>query len=107
MTCGCGSSGSSDDVDMTKYKTFGPLKFYECGCGCEGAVSRNKFVISFLSALIFYIVAHPQTFQAMRAVLGGWVSSTSGCPTTLGLFLHSLVFFLVVWGLMHIKKSNN
>ena len=92
---------------MNKYKTLGPLKFYDCGCGCEGAVTRNKFVISLLSAVIFYIVAHPQAFRLVRTLLGDWVSSASGCPTMLGLLLHSLVFLAIVWGLMNIKKSNN
>lgn len=84
----------------------GLMKFDDCGCGCGGAVGYEKFMISVLSAIIFYIIANPTTFKIVRSVAGDWVSSATGCPSSMGLILHSFVFFLIVWGLMYIKKYN-
>ena len=105
MTCGCNKS--SKGVDMNQYTSLGPLKFWECGCGCKGAMAYQKFMISLLSAVIFYIIAHPATFKFVRGFMGDWVSSASGCPSAMGLLLHSIVFMLVVWGLMYIKNIRN
>ena len=79
--------------------------FKDCGCGCDGAKARNKFVISIISALLFFIVANPSTFIIVRRILGGWIASPNGCPTIAGLGVHTLVFFLIVWGMMHIQKE--
>lgn len=105
MTCGCNKS--SKGVDMNQYTSLGPLKFWECGCGCKGKMAYQKFMISLLSAIIFYVVAHPETFKVVRGIVGEWVSSVSGCPTAAGLLLHSLVFMLIVWGIMCIKNIRN
>jgi len=48
-----------------------------------------------LIALLFFIVSNPMTYRLTDAVLGGVVGHTthgSGCPTTLGLVLHTVVF---------------
>jgi len=79
--------------------------FKDCGCGCGGSKARDKFVISVISALLFFIVANPSTFIIMRRILGAWVSSPNGCPSIAGLTLHTVVFLLVVWGMMQIKKE--
>ena len=106
MTCGCNkdASASADPVDLTKSIDVGPFSFKECGCGCGGARALEKFLISVLSAVLFFIVAHPQTFRLVRGLVGDWVSNAAGCPTLLGLLLHSIVFFFIVWGLMNVKK---
>lgn len=51
--------------------------------------------------LLFYIISHPMVYRLTDSVVGGLVSST-GCPTTLGLIVHSLVFGGIVYGLMYI-----
>jgi hypothetical protein len=102
MTCGCKKDAGS--VDLSKSIDFGPFSFKECGCGCGGGRALEKFLISVLSAVLFFIVAHPQTFLLVRGLVGDWVSNATGCPTILGLLLHSIVFFFLVWGLMKIKK---
>jgi len=79
--------------------------FKDCGCGCNGSKARSKFVISIISALLFFIVANPSTFIIVRRILGAWVASPNGCPTIAGLGVHTLVFFLIVWGMMHIQKE--
>lgn len=80
--------------------------FKDCGCGCDGKKQEYKFMISLMSALVFFIVANPDTFRLMRALLGSWVSGPNGCPTTGGLILHTIVFMLVTWGMMNIKRES-
>lgn len=45
----------------------------------------------------FAIVSSPETFKLVRSVAGNWVSSAEGLATPAGLFLHTLVFLLVLW----------
>lgn len=77
--------------------------FKDCGCGCGGKKKDKELAISAMSALLFYIVANPQTFKVVRRFAGGWVSSPTGCPTGKGLMLHALVFLLITWGLMNVN----
>jgi hypothetical protein len=79
--------------------------FKDCGCGCNGAKAQEKFLISLMSALIFFVVANPETFILMRRLLGQWVAGPNGCPKFAGLILHTVVFLLIVWGIMLLKKE--
>ena len=59
--------------------------------------------------VVFFIVANPATFKAVRGIAGNWVSSADGIPTTAGLLLHALVFVLVahfVWRLIFGSKKS-
>jgi len=78
--------------------------FKDCGCGCDGREQKKKFIISFISALIFFLLASPEMFQLTRRVFGGWVAGPTGCSSTLGVVLHAIVFLLVTWSLMNLKK---
>lgn len=79
--------------------------FKDCGCGCNGAKAQEKFLISLMSALIFFVIANPETFILMRRLLGQWVAGPNGCPKFGGLILHTFVFMLIVWGIMLLKKE--
>jgi hypothetical protein len=79
--------------------------FKDCGCGCNGQKQRQKFMISLMSGLLFFVIANPETYRLMRAILGKWVAGPTGCPSVVGLILHTVVFTLVVWGMMNIKKE--
>lgn len=79
--------------------------FKDCGCGCNGQKQQEKFVISVISGLTFFIVANPETFRLVRRVLGSRIATPTGCPSTLGLLVHTLVFILVVWAMMNIQKE--
>ena len=72
--------------------------FKDCGCGCNGEKQQQKLVISSISALTFFIISNPQTYVLTRGLLGQGLASPNGCPTMLGLFVHTLVFLLVTWG---------
>lgn len=71
---------------------------------------------SFLSGLIFLVIASPVTYRLMRSFfnlispkLGDYVSNTRGLATNGGLILHSFVFSLIVFFTMivigHIKED--
>jgi hypothetical protein len=49
-------------------------------------------------------VANPETFKLVSKLLGDWVAGPSGCPTPAGLFLHTLVFLALVFGLMKLRS---
>ena len=61
-----------------------------------------KAKFSFYSALIFFLIANPETYKMTQKVFG-WlftIADAGGCPTAPGFFLHTLVFFFVLWGIM-------
>ena len=90
-TCGCSGKKKS-------------MFFSDCGCGCAGKKQEKKFLISVVSALIFFIIANPSTYRLMRRVLGSRIATPNGNPTTLGLTLHSVVYLLIVWKMMNVRK---
>jgi uncharacterized membrane protein (DUF485 family) len=79
--------------------------FKDCGCGCNGKKQENKFIISIISALTFYVVANPMTFRFIRGFLGSKIASPNGCPTAFGLAIHAIVFMFIVWGMMNIQRD--
>jgi hypothetical protein len=79
--------------------------FKDCGCGCNGEKQQEKFIISVISGLTFFIVANPETFRLVRRVLGPTIATPTGCPSTLGLLVHTAVFILIVWGMMNLQNK--
>jgi hypothetical protein len=60
-----------------------------------------KAKYSFYSALIFFLVANPETYKVSQMIFGRlFTTATGGCPTPLGLFIHTVVFFFLLLGLM-------
>lgn len=80
--------------------------FKDCGCGCNGAKAKQKFLSALMFAIVFFIVANPKTFQVVRKMFGSMIASPTGCATQVGVLVHSVVFFLVVLGLLSIKKES-
>ena len=61
-----------------------------------------KAKYAFYSTLIFFLIANPETFKMTQNVFG-WavrIADGGGCPTATGFFLHTGLFFLVLWGVM-------
>lgn len=77
--------------------------FKDCGCGCDGRKQQQKFMASLLGALIFFVIASPEAFRFVRGVVGNWVATPNGSPSTGGLLLHALVFLLIVWWTMNVR----
>jgi hypothetical protein len=64
-----------------------------------------KWQISLFSALIFLLVVHPMTYKLTQKLFGGFlgkIADPSGCPTTIGLALHTIVYILLVRGSMDV-----
>ena len=66
-----------------------------------------KMKYSFYSALVFFLVANPETYILSQMVFGRFfpVASATGCQTTLGFFLHTFVFFIVMVALMMFPRD--
>lgn len=62
-----------------------------------------KVKYSLYSALIFFLVANPATFRVVNSVIPG--VAVNGCPTAMGLLLHTFVFFLALVGIMMLPKD--
>lgn len=62
-----------------------------------------KFKYSLYSALAFFLIANPVTFKFVNSIIGG--VANGGCPTAFGLLLHTVVFLLVVYGLMSLPQD--
>jgi hypothetical protein len=65
-----------------------------------------KITATIQSIIIFLIVSLPYTYKVTNGLLGGILgklADPSGCPTVLGLFIHAIVFGLIVYGLMVIN----
>ena len=62
-----------------------------------------KWQITLFSAFIFVLVVLPCTYKITQSLFGGVlgkIAEPSGCPTTRGLLLHTLVYILLVRGSM-------
>jgi hypothetical protein len=66
-----------------------------------------KAKYSFYSALVFFLVANPETYKVIQKLIGGifTVASDSGCPTPFGLFFNTIVFFCVILALMMFPRD--
>jgi hypothetical protein len=68
--------------------------------------SYTKWQISIFSAFISILVIHPYTYQLTQQLFGsilGKIAETTGCPTTRGLLLHTVVYILLARGSMDLK----
>jgi hypothetical protein len=65
-----------------------------------------KAKYSFISALVFFIVANPETYKFTQSIFGGLfqIAYPMGAATPLGLLLHTAVFFAAMLGLMMIPS---
>jgi glucan phosphoethanolaminetransferase (alkaline phosphatase superfamily) len=62
-----------------------------------------KFKYSLYSALAFFLVANPITFRFVNSLVSG--VANGGCPTAFGFLLHTVVYFVVVYGLMSLPSD--
>ena len=58
----------------------------------------QKWQISLFSGLIFLLVVNPYTYNLTNSLLGGIIGpiARNGCPTMVGLILHTVVYVLLV-----------
>jgi hypothetical protein len=63
----------------------------------------KKISATIQSMIIFIIISLPFTYKLTNSILGniiGKLADPSGCPTTLGLIVHAIVFGLIIFCLM-------
>ena len=62
------------------------------------ATSSQKWQITIFSAFIFLLVVNPYTYNFTQSLLGNLVGkiAVNGCPTTVGLILHTIVYILII-----------
>jgi hypothetical protein len=62
----------------------------------------KKLKYSFFSALIFFFVSSPIMYQLMNNVNTNAfiVADENGCPSSSGLLLHTLIFFILTFATM-------
>ena len=72
----------------------------------------SKLKAALTAGLLFFVLSSPATYKLVDSLVGGVVNAVapslmhffrvaeSGCPTTYGLVVHSLVFAGVVYYLM-------
>jgi hypothetical protein len=64
-----------------------------------------KAKYSFYSALVFFLCANPETFKILFKLFGGGLASSAGCPTPVGLFFATILFFCVMLALMMFPRD--
>lgn len=67
-----------------------------------------KAKYSFYSALVFFLVANPETYKIIQWMIGrfvGDIASAAGCPTPLGIFVHTILFFFSMLALMMFPRD--
>jgi len=66
----------------------------------------DKARYSFYSALVFLVIASPFAYKLVDRLLGSIVkiADSAGHPTTTGLVVHTIVFGLIVYGMMHMNN---
>lgn len=65
--------------------------------------STIKLGATLQSIIVFIIISLPFTYKLTDRLLGGFVGKLadhSGCPTGLGLFIHAIVFGVIIYALM-------
>jgi len=72
----------------------------------ESNFTMNRVLLkakySLYSALIFFLLANPETALILQRIVGGTIHviTSGGALTIQGLFLHTMLFFGVMLGLM-------
>jgi hypothetical protein len=62
-----------------------------------------KLSATIQSIVVFIIVSLPFTYKLTDGLLGrfvGRLADSSGCPTGMGIFVHAVVFGLIIYALM-------
>jgi hypothetical protein len=55
------------------------------------------------AVFLFFLISNPFTYRLTNTLLGGLIgrlSDPSGCPTSTGIVVHSVVFGAIVYALM-------
>tara|TARA_A100001015_G_scaffold320522_1_gene447190 strand:- start:1089 stop:1334 length:246 start_codon:yes stop_codon:yes gene_type:complete len=72
-----------------------------------GKTSQEKLYCTLVVAVLFAVIGNPATYKITNKLFGkllGQVANPStGCPTNVGLALHTVVFSVLLRGMMELK----
>jgi hypothetical protein len=62
------------------------------------ASSSEKWNITLFSSFLFLLVVNPYTYKLTQTIFGKFLGpiAINGCPTIVGLILHTVVYILLV-----------
>jgi hypothetical protein len=63
-----------------------------------------------ISAVLFAIVASPETYKLTRSLGGDWIASSDGAAKMGGLILHAIVFVILsklVWKMLKKQRKSD
>lgn len=66
---------------------------------------NQKLAISLNSAVLFFLVNHPSTYNLTSSILDKTLIALN-CPTNLGIILHTLIFFTITYLSMNNARIN-
>ena len=69
----------------------------------KGGTNEDKWRYTFYTTILFLVIASPFMFKLVNSLLGSVlkICNKNGCPTSVGLLLHSVVFALLLRLLMN------
>lgn len=74
------------------------MKYENCKkCGDE-PTDMDKWRWTIYTTILFLIIVNPMTYKLVQKLLGSFVriADASGCPTMNGIFVHAIVFTLLL-----------
>jgi hypothetical protein len=64
---------------------------------------KSKYAL--YSAIVFFLFANPYTYHMTQGFFGFFLHiATDDCPTVYGVFFHTFLFFLAMFGLMTVPS---
>jgi len=67
----------------------------------------QKWLVALIAGLLFIIIASPIVFKGVDYLISklglGHIAAKDGCPNSVGLIVHGVVFFLIIRLFMEIK----
>jgi hypothetical protein len=64
---------------------------------------KSKYAL--YSAVVFFLFANPYTYHMTEGFFGSFLHiATNDCPTVYGVFFHTFLFFLAMFGLMTVPS---
>ena len=74
-------------------------------CEKEERTNMDKWRYTLITAVLFFIVVNPYTYKFVNFLLKRFfkIADKSGCPTFAGVVVHTIVFTLLLRGLMELN----
>tara|TARA_Y100000992_G_scaffold292635_1_gene250361 strand:- start:387 stop:752 length:366 start_codon:yes stop_codon:yes gene_type:complete len=74
-------------------------------CDKDDRTNLDKWKYTLITTVLFFIVINPYTYKFVHFLLKRFfkIADKTGCPTFAGVLVHTLVFTLLLRGLMELK----